>query len=80
MSNITKILLSLILISSLTLLFILSVKDEREMRKYNIIIRQGNSKYATDKIDTTNGGINFIDHTGKNIHIIGDYIIETTKK
>jgi hypothetical protein len=80
MSNITKILLSLILISSLTLLFILSVKDEREMRKYNIIIRQGNSKYATDKIDTTNEGINFIDHTGKNIHIIGDYIIETTKK
>ncbi len=79
MSNITKILLSLILISSLTLLFILSVKDEREMRKYNIIIRQGNSKYATDKIDTTNGGIDFIDHTGKNIHIIGDYIIETTK-
>ena len=79
MSNITKILLSLILISSLTLLFILSVKDEKEMRKYNMIIRQGNSKYATDKIDTTNGSINFIDHTGKNIHIIGDYIIETTK-
>jgi hypothetical protein len=79
MSNITKILLSLILISSLTLLFILSVKDEKEMRKYNIIIRQGNSKYATDKIDTTNGGINFIDHTGKNIHIVGDYIIEKTK-
>ena len=79
MSNITKILLSLILISSLTLLFILSVKDEKEMRKYNMIIRQGNSKYATDKIDTTNGSINFIDHTGKNIHIIGNYIIETTK-
>jgi hypothetical protein len=44
-----------------------------------MIIRQGNSKYATDKIDTTNGGINFIDHTGKNIHIVGDYIIEKTK-
>jgi hypothetical protein len=80
MSNITKLLLSLLLVSFITLLFYLSIKDERKMRNYNMIIRQGNSKYATDKIDTTNGGINFIDHTGKNIHIIGDYIIETTKK
>jgi len=79
MSNIQKLLLSLLLVSFLTLLFYLSIKDERKMRKYNIIIRQGNSKYATDKIDTTNGGINFIDHTGKNIHIVGDYIIEKTK-
>jgi hypothetical protein len=80
MSNITKLLLSLLLVSFITLLFYLSIKDERKMRKYNMIIRQGNSKYSTDKIDTTNGGINFIDHTGKNIHIVGDYIIETTKK
>ena len=79
MSNITKLLLSLLLVSFITLLFYLSIKDERKMRKYNMIIRQGNSKYATDKIDTTNGGINFIDHTGKNIHIVGDYIIEKTK-
>ena len=79
MSNITKLLLSLLLVSFITLLFYLSIKDERKMRKYHMIIRQGNSKYATDKIDTTNGGINFIDHTGKNIHIVGDYIIETTK-
>jgi len=79
MSNIQKFILLLILVSCLTLLIIFYVKDEREMRKYNIIIRQGNSKYATDKIDTINGGINFIDHTEKNIHIVGDYIIETNK-
>jgi len=79
MSYIQKsLLLSLLLVSFFTLLYF-GLKNESKMRKYNMIIRQGNSKYATNKIDTTNGGINFIDHTGKNIHIVGDYVIETTK-
>ena len=80
MSNIQKFILSLTLILFLTLLFILSIKDERQMRKYNMIIRQDDLKYATDKIDTVSNGIHFKSHTGRDVVIIGNYVIETTKK
>jgi hypothetical protein len=67
MKNSIKFLLALITISFFALLFLLGVKDERKMRKCNMILIQGHSKYATDKIDTTNKEIIFIDHTGKNV-------------
>jgi len=53
------------------------VKQDKKIKKFDFLIIQGDNKYRTDKIDTLNNGIKFVDYKGKNIYIKGNYIIET---
>lgn len=76
MTTVQKLLFSITFICFITFLLYALIKDEKQMGKYNIFIYQDNHRYRTDKVDTINNGINFIDHEGKNVYITGKYIIE----
>lgn len=80
MTNIQKILAAFLLSASIGFLIYGLIKDEQRLKNHNTIIYTEKHRWRTDKVDTTDNGIRFIDKDGDTVFIKGHYIIERYAK
>lgn len=80
MTNIQAIIAAIFFSTFIGVLIYFMLKEKEKLKNHNTIIYTEKYRWRTDKVDTTDNGIRFIDTDGDTVFIKGHYIIERHAK